>query len=119
LRVRLSRKGTKSGGESFSRGALYELLSNPIYIGEIRHKRERHPGQHQPILQGNLWEQVQQRLCSGTRRDLEPTTKAASSPLAGKVFDEDGAPLYARNSSTSRGGKTFAFRLTGMSTYGI
>ena len=42
-KIRVSRKGNRSGGQSFSRGALYELLSNPIYIGEIRHKRERHP----------------------------------------------------------------------------
>ncbi len=50
-KVRFSRKGTSSGGKSFSRGALYQLLSNPIYLGEIRHKQERHPGQHQPILE--------------------------------------------------------------------
>jgi hypothetical protein len=31
----------KSGGCRFSRGALYELLANPIHIGEIRHKQER------------------------------------------------------------------------------
>jgi site-specific DNA recombinase len=35
-KVRLSRKSARSGGKSFSRGALYELLSNPIYIGEIQ-----------------------------------------------------------------------------------
>ena len=34
-KIRVSRKGNRSGGQSFSRGALYELLSNPIYIGEI------------------------------------------------------------------------------------
>src|SRR6202166_714591 len=33
---RLSKNGTCSGGRPFSRGALYELLANPIYIGEIR-----------------------------------------------------------------------------------
>jgi hypothetical protein len=60
-KVRCSPTGTSSGGKNFSRGARYELLSNPIYIGEIRHKRERHPGQHQPILERELWEQVQQR----------------------------------------------------------
>src|SRR5947207_958387 len=43
-KTRVSMKGFKSGGRSFSRGALYELLANPIYIGEIRHKRERHLG---------------------------------------------------------------------------
>src|SRR4051812_6685952 len=35
---RTSKTGIASGGHSFSRGALYALLSNPIYVGEIRHK---------------------------------------------------------------------------------
>jgi hypothetical protein len=52
-----------------SRGALDELLANPIYVGEIRHKREHHHGQHQPILERETWERVQQRLRSGARRD--------------------------------------------------
>ena len=43
-KIRASKNGTRSGGRSFSRGALYELLANPIYIGEIRHKKVRHPG---------------------------------------------------------------------------
>jgi recombinase/pyridine nucleotide-disulfide oxidoreductase len=50
------------GGKQFSRGALYHLLSNPIYLGEIRHKHERHPGQHEAIVRRELWERVQQRL---------------------------------------------------------
>src|SRR6266404_3477476 len=33
---RTSKSGIASGGHSFSRGALYALLSNPIYVGEIR-----------------------------------------------------------------------------------
>jgi site-specific DNA recombinase len=43
-KVRISKKGVKSGGCRFSRGALYELLANPIHIGEIRHKQERYRG---------------------------------------------------------------------------
>jgi site-specific DNA recombinase len=106
-KVRLSQKGSKSGGNSFSRGALYELLSNPIYIAEIRHKGERHPGQHEPILEREMWEQVQQRLSSRARRAHEPTTKAPSSPLAGKVFDEAGEPLYAQG--TTKGGRRYRY----------
>jgi site-specific DNA recombinase len=86
----------RSGGRSFSRGALYELLSNPIYIGEIRHKRERHPGQHEAIVERQLWEKVQQSLRDTALRPTEPQSKALSSPLAGKVFDETGGPLYAQ-----------------------
>ena len=42
-KVRVSKQGIKSGGCKFSRGALYELLANPIYIGEIRRKQEAIP----------------------------------------------------------------------------
>ena len=47
---RVSASGRESGGRSLSRGALYNLLSNPIYIGEIRHKGTSYPGQHTPII---------------------------------------------------------------------
>src|SRR2546421_4911428 len=47
---RLYRDGTRVGGQPFSRGALYALLSNPIYVGEIAHKGARYPGQHEAIL---------------------------------------------------------------------
>jgi site-specific DNA recombinase len=95
-KIRVSRKGNKSGGLSFSRGALYELLSNPIYIGEIRHKRERHPGQHQAILERGLWERVQRHLQNRVARPTESRTKVSPSPLAGRVFDETGEPLYVQ-----------------------
>jgi site-specific DNA recombinase len=106
-KIRLSRRGAKSGGKSFSRGALYELLANPIYLGEIRHKDQRHPGQHPPILERELWQQVQQHLRSGARRDGATATKAASSPLAGKVIDEQGEPLYAQGAA--KGGRRYRY----------
>src|ERR1700693_22360 len=60
--VRVTRSGKARGGKQFSRGALYCLLSNSAYIGEIRHKQERHPGQHEGIVSRALWERVQERL---------------------------------------------------------
>jgi site-specific DNA recombinase len=101
-KIRVSRKGNRSGGQSFSRGTLYELLSNPIYIGEIRHKRERHPGQHQAILERGLWEKVQRRLLNGASRTAKPRTKLSPSPLAGKVFDETDEPLYVQAAMKDR-----------------
>jgi site-specific DNA recombinase len=89
----VSRKGIESGGRSFSRGALYELLSNPIYVGEIRHRQERHPGQHEHILARDFWEKVQAHLSDHSRRDSESATKARPSPLTGRLFDESGEPL--------------------------
>ncbi|MGH7780576.1 MAG: recombinase family protein [Candidatus Binataceae bacterium] len=98
--VKVSKKGRQRGGKPFSRGALYCLLSNPIYLGEIRHKKERYPGQHEAILSRELWERVQERLRTGAvRRGEGRKTEAPRSPLAGKLFDETGDPLYVQGAA--------------------
>jgi site-specific DNA recombinase len=68
-KVRVARNGNTSGGNSFFRGALYVLLSNPIYIGEIRHKGVRHPGLHEPIVDRELWDSTQLLLRSALVRE--------------------------------------------------
>ena len=45
-------RGRAVGGLSFARGHLYKILSNPLYIGEIEHRRVRYPGQHPPLIDG-------------------------------------------------------------------
>jgi site-specific DNA recombinase len=98
--TKASRKGNTRGGKPFSRGALYNVLSNPIYLGEIRHRDERHPGQHDALVSRELWEQVQQQLGSrAARRGEGRKTEATRSPLAGKLFDESGEPLYVQGAA--------------------
>jgi site-specific DNA recombinase len=94
-KVRVSRKGNRSGGQQFGRGALYELLANPIYLGEIRHRKVRHPGQHLAIVDRAVWEKVQERLRTQAAHHRTIDRGVVSSPLAGKLFDEGGEPLYA------------------------
>jgi len=92
-KVRVAKNGKTSGGNSFFRGALYVLLSNPIYIGEIRHKGVRHPGLHEPIVDRELWEKTQRSLRSQAVRGGSRATKAVASPLMGRLFDESGQSL--------------------------
>jgi site-specific DNA recombinase len=92
-KVRVAKNGKKSGGESFSRGALYTLLGNPIYIGKVRHKETRHPGLHEPIVERALWNKTDALLHAHAGRARGKTTKSMPSPLLGKLFDESGAPL--------------------------
>jgi len=90
---RISISGRASGGHSFSRGALYKLLSNPIYIGEIRHKDTSYPGQHPLIIERTIWERVATRLHQRLTRPQQPTARSAPSLLLGKLFDEQGEGL--------------------------
>jgi DNA invertase Pin-like site-specific DNA recombinase len=92
-KLRVGPNGLRSGAQSFSRGALYTLLRNPIYIGEVRHKGTRYLGQHQPIVTSALWEKAQELLQLRTARTLGKPNGSMSSPLLGKLFDETGERL--------------------------
>jgi site-specific DNA recombinase len=98
--IRTSKKGTRHGGKPFSRGAIYHLLSNPIYIGEIRHKSDRHPGQHAAAISREVWDRVQERLQNQSARTGESgKTAALPSPLAGKLYDASGELLYVQGAA--------------------
>jgi hypothetical protein len=92
-KVRIAKNGNRSGGNLFFRGALYELLSNPIYIGEIRHKGVNHPGLQEPIVARELWDSTQLLLRSHAARYAPRARKSAASPLTGKLFDHSGQGL--------------------------
>lgn len=91
-KLRVARNGARSGSQSFSRGALY-TLRNPIYVGEVRHKGMRYPGQHPPIVERRLWEKAQELLQLHRVRTLGKPNSSMSSPLVGKLFDETGERL--------------------------
>jgi len=98
--IKVSKNGNTRGAIPFSRGALYHILSNPVYVGEISHKRVRYPGQHEAIVSRELWDRVQERLHSQAAHTGEGRkTHAPRSPLTGKLFDEDGEPLYAQGAT--------------------
>jgi site-specific DNA recombinase len=92
-KLRVARNGSRSGSQPFSRGALYILLRNPIYIGEVRHKGRRYPGQHEPIIARLLWDKAQELLQLRKVRTIGSPNGSMRSPLAGKLFDENGERL--------------------------
>src|SRR5256886_10066418 len=52
-------RGRAVGGLSFARGHIYQILSNPLYIGEIEHRSVRYPAQHPPLIDAATWDAVQ------------------------------------------------------------
>jgi site-specific DNA recombinase len=113
LQEALERQGVKSkqrpncagrvaGGASFSRGALYHLLSNPIYLGRIRHREKVHPGQHQAILDEETFDRVQKLLAEQRVQRKVRSKSHHSSPLAGKAFDETGDRLIPSHANKGK-----------------
>src|SRR5207302_1854931 len=85
-----STAGRRIGDKPFSRGALYLMLQNRLYRGEIVHKGQSHPGEHPPIIDPPLWDAVQERLGSNTAERNSATRTRQPSLLAGMLFDGDG-----------------------------
>jgi site-specific DNA recombinase len=71
----------------FARGALYALLRNRLYIGEIRHRDQWYSGEHQGIVPLDLWQKVQSQLDSNLKTRRKRAREQASSLLNGLVGD--------------------------------
>jgi hypothetical protein len=85
--------GTQVGGQRFSRGALYLMLQNRIYRGEITHKGNAYPGEHPALVDKVLCDQVQAILAENrVNREVRSYAKQPSL-LAGLAFDETGERL--------------------------
>jgi site-specific DNA recombinase len=81
------------GGMPFARGSLHHLLRNPIYIGQTRYKGSIYPGQHLPIVDGELWERVQEVLSSQAPDADRGRRVTEESLLRGLLYDGKGRRL--------------------------
>ena len=107
-RVRVSRKGNHSGGVPYSRGALFHLLKNRIYLGEIIHGELSMPGRHPAIVDPDLFEAVQQRLRANAVTHRDRPLRSADLPLKGLVHDTDGHRM-SPSFGYGRGGKVYRY----------
>jgi site-specific DNA recombinase len=89
-KVRTSIAGRTAGGRPFSRGALYHLLNNRIYLGEVVHKKACYPGQHDAIVARGLWDKVAVRLNKNNQAHRTAKSRSTPSVLTGKLFDPNG-----------------------------
>ncbi len=110
-KVRTGKIAERCGGRPFSRGALYQLLSNPLYIGQVRHKGVCNPGQHEAIIDSDLWARVQAQLKEGGSAPRPRRAKVEASPLAGKLFDESGVRLTP--SHAAKNGRRYRYYVSG------
>ena len=73
-------------------GPLAHLLKNRFYVGEVVYKGEVHKGEHEPILDRDLFEAVQEKLAEqAVARKL--SRSPSPSMLTGLIFDDRGNPM--------------------------
>ncbi len=91
--ARITRREGAAGGRPFSRGHLYRILSNPVYIGQIVHKDQVFAGQHPAIVERDLWDAVQAQMKANQQGHRTRVNSSQPSLLTGLVFDESGHRL--------------------------
>ncbi len=87
---RVNRHGRRYGEQPISRGALYAILRNRLYVGEVTHKGQSHAGQHEGIISADLFEQVQRRLDEASVERRHRTNAEQPSLLTGLMVDAHG-----------------------------
>jgi hypothetical protein len=106
-KLRVGKNGEARGGQAFTRGALYNLLQNVTYIGEVAHKGDRYPGRHQPLLEREVFDAAQARLAANRADRRHGTNAANPSLLAGLLFDARGVRLSP--SHATKGPRRFRY----------
>jgi len=93
--------GVTRGGIPFGRGALYYLLSNHFYVGEVKYKNEILPGEQPPILDRALFEAVRQKaLAQWSHRTL--VRNKSDHLLTGLLFDDAGHRMVPTHATKAR-----------------
>jgi site-specific DNA recombinase len=99
-----------TGGKPFTRGHLYWVLHNPVYVGEVAHKGKTYPGQHKAIVERVTWNAVQKMLDDRASSRQSPTNTKQNCILTGLVFDEKRdrlSPSYCR-----KGGRRYRYYIS-------
>ncbi|MEM1375764.1 MAG: recombinase family protein [Pseudomonadota bacterium] len=99
-----------------SRGAIYTVLKNPIYVGLVRAGEELVSGLHEPIIDKSVWDLVQQQL---RHRPYQRRLGKRNGKLGllGKLWTSDKDRL-TRSHTKKRGGKRYAYYVCAKSTCG-
>lgn len=106
-KARTTKDGRCIAAKSFSRGRLYHLLSNPIYLGKIKHKEVVYEGLHDAIIDVDLWDKVHTQLTGNAVSRKTRQNAKNPSPLAGKVVDAMGRKLTPTHAS--KAGKRYRY----------
>lgn len=57
-----TRTGTTVGGRPFDKVTLFRLLTNPAYLGKVKHCDELYDGEHDAIVDETIWQRAQTLL---------------------------------------------------------
>jgi len=94
-------------GKPIDKGYLYRVLNNRVYLGEAVHKGTSYPGEHEPIVETELWDRVH-ALIKGSPH-TKKTRQLGRTPalLKGLLFGPNGVAMTP--SHTRKRGRLYRY----------
>lgn len=90
-RDRVSKRGNLIRGRGICTSSVFNMLANPIYVGDVRYRDQTYPGLHEAIVSRELWDDVQALRAQRTRAKV--VEKYRLDMLRGLLFDIHGRSL--------------------------
>ncbi|MCB0325542.1 MAG: recombinase family protein, partial [Bdellovibrionales bacterium] len=81
-----TRKGRPMGGKTYDKCNLHKLITNALYVGKVRYKDELHPGEHEAIVDEDLWQKAQRILRMNGRAGGSHTRNRYGALLKGLLY---------------------------------
>ena len=81
-----SKRGIEHVGRPFTQATLRNLLTNAIYAGKVEHRGTIYPGEHAPIVEASLWEELNAEIRTRRRQRSDLVRTSQNALLTGLLF---------------------------------
>jgi len=99
--------GKHRPGKPIDKGAIYKILANRVYLGEAVHKGTSYPGEHQAIIEREVWDKVHGILAGNARRRGNLSRAQTPALLKGLIFAPGGHAMTP--SHTRKAGRLYRY----------
>jgi site-specific DNA recombinase len=113
----VTKKGDRRGGRVFTRNALYKLLTNVTYVGNIKYKDETHVGEHSAIVPVEVFERVQNNLKRNGQSGGTMVRNKHSALLKGLLYCQS-CGCVMTHSFSCKGNKRYRYYVCGTAIQG-
>jgi site-specific DNA recombinase len=104
--------GRSIGGGEFIITSVSHILTNPIYIGLVKHRENTYQGQHPPIIEKEVFDKVREILGMNKKTFTSPSQNKYNFLLQGLVRCGECGSLMSSHYSIKDGQKYFYYKCT-------